>query len=89
MIPPSQLDDDQSHTDGNQDDKANTNAHQDQHVEIWNHRLYTLATSMHDLKLRQMQLNFNSPLSTLIQLEDDCASFTGLASEKSTKKIIY
>ena len=33
-IPSSQLDDDQSHTDGNQDDKAHTNAHQDQHVEI-------------------------------------------------------
>ena len=35
-IPSSQLDDDQSHTDGNQDDKANTYAHQDQHGEIWN-----------------------------------------------------
>ena len=34
MILSSQLDDDQSHTDGNQDDKANTNAHQDQHGEI-------------------------------------------------------
>ena len=26
-IPSSQFDDDQSHTDGNQDDKTNTNAH--------------------------------------------------------------
>ena len=34
-IPSSQLDDDQSHTDGNQDDKSNPNAHQDQHIEVY------------------------------------------------------
>ena len=33
-IPSSQLDDDESHTDGNQDDKPNTDAHQDQQGEI-------------------------------------------------------
>ena len=41
-IPSSQLDDYQSHTDGNQNDKANTNAYQDQHGEIWNCKQYNL-----------------------------------------------
>ena len=35
-FPSSQLDDDQSHTDGNEDDKTNSNAHQDQKIKVWN-----------------------------------------------------